>query len=335
MNIILVEPSRTITKVICKMLEAADHTVRPFADAREALEYLKSDLTVDALITTGEPSSMSGPQLCAEVRTLVNCKRPIYILLMSSNSDNKKLIRALDLGADEIIHKPPDKDELCARLRAAERSVSQKRELIKQADTDVLTGLRNRRSFIETAEIIMARTALFSAIMFDIDRFKRINDDFGHDAGDQVLRMVAAVAKSTELPVGRLGGDEFSVLLEGKDVVAAVELAGSLQVRISNLPLKTDHGSISVTCSFGVSERLPRDTIDDLLKRADVALYMAKMNGRNRVCSRTDDSSIEKPLSSVIRFRNRILSASVADDAPQQVKQFRAAIMPNGSPKHA
>lgn len=321
MNIILVEPSRTITKVICKMLEAADHTVRPFSDAREALEYLKSDLTIDALITAGEPSSMSGPQLCAEVRTIFSCKRPIYILLMSSNSDNKKLIRALDLGADEIIHKPPNQDELYARLRAAERSVSQRRELIQQADTDVLTSLRNRRSFIERAEITMARTDLVSAIMFDIDRFKQINDDFGHDVGDEVLRKVAAVAQSTGLPVGRLGGDEFSVLLEGKDMLAAIELAGSLRVSISNLRLETGYGAISVTCSFGVSERLPRDTIDDLLKRADVALYLAKANGRNRVCSRTNDSSTDKPLSSVIRYRNRIIhSASVADDSPQSLK---------------
>ena len=305
MHIILVEPSRTVTKIICDMLEENGHEIRPFADGREALEYLKSDSTVEALITAGEPLSISGPQLCAEARTIANGKRPIYLLLMSASADNNRLINALDLGADEFINKPLNREELWARLRAAERSVRQKQELIRLADTDALTGLRNRRSFFEAAKTIMERANLISAVMFDIDHFKRVNDTFGHDVGDQVLKLVAAVAQSVEPTVGRLGGEEFAIILEGKSICAAFQTADSLRARISNLRFDTEQGSRSVTCSFGVSERQSLESVDQLLKRADVALYEAKSSGRNRVCPQKNNSSTEKLLGSVVGVRSR------------------------------
>lgn len=229
--------------------------------------------------------------------------------------------KASDLGADEFIHKPPNREGLFARLWAAERSM---RELIQLANTDALTALRNRRSFFETAEVIMARADLVSVVMLDIDHFKRVNDSFGHDVGDKVLRTVAAVARSTELTVGRLGGDEFAIILEGKDIFAAFQLADSLRVSISNLRL--EQGPISVTCSFGVSQRLSQETIDDLLKRADVALYTAKTSGWNRVCIGHCDSSTERPPGSVIRNQPRCDSAPISNNLPQQVEQFEAVI---------
>jgi two-component system cell cycle response regulator len=318
MRIVLVEPSRTLTKVIRRLLEAAGHKVRTFADGPEAFAYVRSESSIDAIITAGELPSMSGQQLCGAVRALANDKRPIYILLMSSNSDDKRMVHALNLGADDFIHKPPNAEELHARLRAAERFVGQQRKLIQLANTDSLTGLRNRRSFFEMAETIVGRTTLVSAIMIDIDHFKRINDSFGHEVGNQVLRMVATAAQSSELIVGRLGGEEFGIILEGKNILESVQVADALRMGISNLRLETEQGAIAVTCSFGVSERQSQEPIDPLFRRADIALYQAKEGGRNRVCAATHDGGIEKPPGSVVRYPDRPKSISVPSDLSQQ-----------------
>jgi two-component system, cell cycle response regulator len=305
MRIVLVEPSRTASKLIATMLAPAHDVVRRFADGRDALNYLKSDLTIDALITAGEAGSLSGPQLCAEVRACARGKRAIFLLLMSCNSEDQRLVNALDVGADEFIRKPPGRDELHARLRAAERCLLQERELIHLANTDLLTGLANRRSFFSTAEAIMSRAQMVSAVLFDIDRFKSVNDEFGHDVGDEVLKMVGSIVQREELTVGRLGGEEFAIVLEGKDVSAAFGLAEALRVSISKGEIQIDKKHLSVTCSFGVSERLPNENIDHLLKRADIALYAAKTNGRNCVCIARSDSRSERPKDSVIRSVTR------------------------------
>jgi DNA-binding response OmpR family regulator len=121
MNVVLVDPSRTVLKIVTGLLEARDHEARAFTDAQGALDYIKSDPTVAALITSAELTSMSGIELCRRTRQLASRGRPIYVILMSSNRDGQTLIEALDNGADDFIGKPPVVEELYARLRAAER----------------------------------------------------------------------------------------------------------------------------------------------------------------------------------------------------------------------
>jgi len=119
--------------------------------------------------------------------------------------------------------------------------------------------------------------------MLDVDHFKRINDLYGHDVGDQAIAAVARVAMIEGAITGRLGGEEFAVLLEGQALVDGARLAELLRARMAALRFETANGPMTLTCSFGVSERKPGDSIDDLLKRADIALYAAKTSGRNRV----------------------------------------------------
>ena len=139
---------------------------------------------------------------------------------MSANYEQRKLIEALDSGADDFIGKPPAVEELYARLRAAERLGAMQRELVRLATTDPLSGLLNRRAFFERAQEACAsagdsKSAVISAIMFDIDYFKRINDDFGHGTGDDVIRAVANEAICEKGIVGRLGGEEFAIFAAG------------------------------------------------------------------------------------------------------------------------
>jgi diguanylate cyclase (GGDEF)-like protein len=175
---------------------------------------------------------------------------------------------------------------LHARLRAAERIASAQRELVQIATTDSLTGLLNRHEFFERADAVCARATVGSApsaIMLDIDNFKRVNDSHGHAVGDAVIRSVGAELARTREIVGRLGGEEFAILLEGRALPDALRLAERLRAAMAQIEIVATGGPVRFTCSFGADEWEFGDTIDDLLQRADMALYVAKANGRNRV----------------------------------------------------
>jgi diguanylate cyclase (GGDEF)-like protein len=286
MRVVLVEPSRTAADFVGQMLTARDHEVRTFADGREALACIRSDLDVAALITAPEPRSLSGLELCWEARLIAGSQRPIYVILMSGSTREDRLAVALDHGADDILNNPPAADELYARLRAAERVGHMQRELIRLAVTDSLTGMYNRRGFFEQAMLPCqnaVKGAPLGAVMADIDYFKRINDGHGHDTGDKAIFAVAHELMSGNWHAGRLGGEEFALLLEGRGMGEAAQTAEALRRQIAAIRIPIGEGTLSLTCSFGVSEWQPGDSIDSLLKRADMALYEAKLGGRDRV----------------------------------------------------
>ena len=292
MRVVLVEPSRTAADFVGRMLSARDHEVCTFADGQEALACIKSDPDVDAVITAPEPHSMSGLELCWETRLVAGSRRPIYVILMSTSPSEDRLALALDHGADDILNNPPAADELYARLRAAERFGHMQRELIRLAVTDSLTGMFNRRGFFEQAFRPCLRAEKgtpLCAIMADVDHFKRINDEHGHDAGDKAIFAVAHELMSGSWHAGRLGGEEFALLLEGRGLAEAATIAETLRGRIAALRIPIGEGRLSLTCSFGVSEWQAGDSIDPLLKRADMALYEAKLAGRNRVVEANGD----------------------------------------------
>jgi two-component system cell cycle response regulator len=286
MRVVVVDPSRTVLKAVSQLLANDGHEVITFVDGPDALAHIKSDPNVGALITSAELTNMSGLELCWETRLLSDHDRAIYIILMSSNADERQLINALDSGADEFIRKPPARDELYARLRSAERCVRMKGELIRLARTDPLTGALNRRAFFEKAQQACARadgSNRLTAIMLDVDHFKRVNDTYGHDVGDQVLRSIAREVPSGHTLVGRLGGEEFAILLEASSLEVGTEMAECLRAKMAALKFETPQGRLTLTCSFGVSEWEQGESIDRLLKRADGALYRAKSGGRNLV----------------------------------------------------
>jgi diguanylate cyclase (GGDEF)-like protein len=287
MRVALVEPSRTTRLIVGRMLEARGHQVLPFADELEALAQIKADHSIDALITSAELKQISGLELCWETRLLATCRRPIYVLMMSTQYDQRSLIEALDSGADDFIGKPPLAEELYARLRAAERILSMQRELLRLATTDPLTGLCNRLGFFEQATEACARVVPpdghLSAIILDIDNFKRINDSYGHETGDEAIRICADAARMQEALTGRLGGDEFALLLEERTLPQAINIAEDLRLKLAGRPFDTGKDRITLTWSVGVGDGRPGETVDQILARADAALYNAKLGGRNRV----------------------------------------------------
>jgi two-component system, cell cycle response regulator len=292
-RIVVVDPSRTILKAVSQLLECDGHAVCGFVDGQQAFEFITANADVDALIASAELESMSGLELCWDTRLLAGRDRAVYIILMSS--DHAQLIQALDSGADEFIGKPPQREELYARLRSAERLLGAQRELIRLATTDPLTGVLNRRAFFERAERLCGSVTPVDspvAIMFDVDHFKQVNDTYGHEAGDRVLRAIGrqSVGEGEGATIGRLGGEEFAILLGGSNLRAGTEYAESLRRELAALSFDTERGALSVTCSFGVAELTSGEDIDRVLRRADSALYKAKNGGRNRVVAAEPDA---------------------------------------------
>ena len=310
MRVVLVEPSRPAADVVGQMLAARHHEVCTFADGHAALACIKADPGVDAVITAAEPDSISGLELCWEARLVAGSHRPIYVILLSASTSEDRLAVALDHGADDILSNPPAADELYARLRAAERFGNMQRELIRLAVTDSLTGMYNRRGFFEQAVqpcLLADKGRPLCAIMADIDHFKLIDDGYGHDAGDKAVFAVAHELMSGAWHAGRLGGEEFALLLEGRELADAAAIAETLRAQIAVLRIPVGQVSLSLTCSFGVSEWCAGDSIDPLLKRADMALYEAKVAGRNRVVNADNAfaspgySSVGRPVRAVRR----------------------------------
>jgi diguanylate cyclase (GGDEF)-like protein len=295
-------------------LDARGHEVLYFEDGEKALQGIRSDPLIHALITDDARNTdsatepLSGVELCWEARLLAGKKRPLYILLVADAENRRTWTEALDCGADDVISKPPATEELYAKLRVADRLVTLQRELIHMATRDPLTGAYNRRAFFEEATEACREAGPrcpLSVILIDIDRFKAINDHYGHDVGDRAVRTVVYEATRGGAIVGRLGGDEFSILLQGAPLPKAVAFAENLRQRFSQLQLPSQGGLVRLTCSLGASEYEPGDTIDDLMKRADLALYRAKDKGRNQVATPPTDPWLnERPRQAVSLVRS-------------------------------
>jgi two-component system, cell cycle response regulator len=237
-------------------------------------------------------------RICSQLRSL-DRTRFLPILLVAEQGEDERISRALELGVNDYVVRPVDAQELIARIRtqvrrkrfndALRQSVVQ---TIEMAVTDGLTGLHNRR-YLETHLDIMfersvSRGRPLSYLIADIDKFKSINDGFGHDGGDDVLREFANLlrrqVRGADL-VSRYGGEEFVVAMPDTDAELAARVAERVRAAVAEKAFELPNGrKIPVTVSVGVATLQGRsDSVASLAKRADTALYEAKAAGRNRV----------------------------------------------------
>lgn len=318
MGILIIDDDKDVSKMLGVRLESAGYQVAAAASVTEGMEYLKQGehsngnghqrASVELVLMDVFMPEVSGIEACREIKSSPElCDIPV--IMLTASTDMNDLDEAFDAGATDFVSKPYNKIELLARIRSAlrlkrEMDWHKKNEqalriansrLKKLSAIDGLTGLYNRRYFDEALEKEHLRAVRhqhsLSLIMIDIDRFKEYNDVFGHQAGDECLRLVSrelqrVVHRSHDL-VGRYGGEEFAVILPETDEIAAASLAEALQVQIMNLkirhPVSTGHEV--VTISLGVASMIPsRDSdSDELVALADQALYQSKADGRNRV----------------------------------------------------
>jgi diguanylate cyclase (GGDEF)-like protein len=251
---------------------------------------------------------MTGPEVCRRVRE-THREPYTYILLLTSKNTKGETVEGLEAGADDYIVKPFDQHELQVRLRAGKRIIDlqmdllqAREELRERANKDLLTMLPNRPAICSALEQEISRCQRdhrsVGVILLDIDHFKKINDTYGHFAGDAVLRETAARLRSNMRPydqVGRYGGEEFLVVLPNCDLEQAKSQAERMRQKLESSTMLVDGVELRVSASFGatVSDDSGRDP-DVFVRVADEALYRAKASGRNCVQVVTIEESAQK-----------------------------------------
>jgi len=276
------------------------HTVEVEENPQEAL-FRAAEGNYDLVMLSLDFRDFDGLRLVGQVRSLERT-RHLPILLVTDAGQDARLLRGLDLGANDYVLRTADKNEMIARVRSqvrrkryAERLRDTVQYSMELALTDPLTGLFNRR-YMEThvgtlVERSAARGKAVSVLILDIDYFKSINDTFGHDAGDDVLREFADRLKKSIRGIDlacRYGGEEFVVVMPETDLGVATLVAERIRRRIAGESFAVERGarSLKVTISVGIAARMgPQDNASQILKRADEALYRAKRDGRNRVAA--------------------------------------------------
>jgi two-component system cell cycle response regulator len=277
---------------------AAEHTVEIEADPSEAL-FRAAEGNYDLVIVSFNLENYDALRLCSQIRSL-DRTRNVPILAITEPDNTARMLRGLEIGVNDYLMRPIDKNELLARARSQVRKRRYTERLrdnvqisIEMAITDPLTGLFNRRYLESHLATLMeqagARGKPLAVMMLDIDYFKSINDTYGHDAGDDVLRDFAMRIKRSIRGIdlaARCGGEEFVIVMPETDLTVAAMVAERLRRRIAAEPFIISQGarSIPVTLSIGIGGLRGReDTAAILIKRADQALYRAKRDGRNRV----------------------------------------------------
>jgi two-component system cell cycle response regulator len=274
------------------------HTVTVVTNPQEAL-FRAADESFDLVIISLAIENFDALRLCSQLRSL-DRTRLVPLLLVANEGDEASLIRGIDLGVNDYINRPVEKNELIARSKTQirrKRLNDQLRESVQttmeMAVKDSLTGLNNRRYFDSHAENLINKAIVgekpLSLVVFDIDFFKNVNDTYGHLAGDDILKNFASRlnknVRSEDLAC-RFGGEEFVIAMPETDTALAYVVADRMRREIAAHPFLIDGGKqqISVTVSAGVSSlQGSNDTIDGMIKRADEALYQAKRSGRNQV----------------------------------------------------
>ncbi len=302
--VLLVEDSATTKAMLSKYL-GPQYRLLHAKDGEEAWEILLTRPDVELVLTDIQMPRLTGQQLLARIRKSDLARvANLPVIVMTAADDNSDRHLAFINGANDFITKPVDEIELTARINVHQRLArtirdleSSRQQLTELASTDSLTHLKNRRAFFESGAQMLShakrRKGDLSAIIADIDHFKRINDTHGHDVGDQVLvsvaRNLASLGRGEDV-VARLGGEEFAILLPDTNRLGAAVFAERARAGIERERLIFGGTMVRITASLGIASYGIDATgdINELLRVADRRLYLAKQSGRNRICVNDD-----------------------------------------------
>jgi two-component system, cell cycle response regulator len=299
-TILLAEDDAVTRMLMTRFLKKAGYEVDAVANGAEALERMSKNY-YPMLVTDWEMPVMDGVALCKAVRSL-QLDGYVYALLLTARDSKEHIIAGLEAGADDYLVKPVHEAELIARLNAGRRilnlehslRVANQRNRILSI-TDALTGSYNRRYLMEQLprEVERCRRYAYplSVLMCDIDHFKKINDERGHSAGDDVLQQFAARAQKTIRSnsdwVARYGGEEFLIVLPETSFMGGMFVAEKIRTLVCATPFATRNGDVAVTASFGVASTGANGPdlalkVELMIRTADECLYRSKQTGRNR-----------------------------------------------------
>jgi two-component system, cell cycle response regulator len=297
LKILVVDDSAIYRRLVELSFAKSPHTILFAKDGREALR-LFAEQKPALVITDWTMPDISGIELCQRIRSDFPHLYP-YVILLTGNSDKEEVIEGLAAGADDYLTKPFHPGELQARVNVGLRIVdlhrqihAKNRQLEQLALADHLTGLPNRRAIEMWVAPQLAAAVRHSfaiwVVMVDLDHFKKVNDMFGHDVGDSVLRSFAEVLKSNTREsniCGRMGGEEFLVIITHVEKEAVRIAIERIRTQFEEKIFTVGGTTFGVTASFGIADLHGTDSpnLADLVRRADLALYSAKENGRNRI----------------------------------------------------
>jgi diguanylate cyclase (GGDEF)-like protein len=300
LRVLAVDDSPFSRKLLEHALWGQPYEVAFAKDGREALASL-AEFRPNILITDWMLPDLSGPDLCRKIRSEAKSGY-MYVILVTSNGEKESIVEGLAAGADDYLTKPFHQKELVARVGVGRRiiemhrQIEEKNELLEAAARkDFLTGLPNRRAVEEYAAKQLGGAIRhgypFWVILADLNKFKMVNDQYGHLAGDEVLKRFAGILKKstrTSDICGRLGGDEFILVVTHVPVAHITSLAERLGSTFTIEEFSFEGQNVQMTASFGVGgfEHPDRPEFAHLLARADSALYEAKKDGRVRVNSK-------------------------------------------------
>jgi diguanylate cyclase (GGDEF)-like protein len=298
MRVLIADDDPVARRLIEVTLTHWGYQVVSVASGLEAIQVLQAPDAPSLAILDWEMPGIEGVEVCRRIRQKIE-GRYTYIILLTARNRKQDIVEGLQSGADDYIIKPFDTYELQARVRAARRIVELQDQLIASRDAlevqalhDPLTGLRNRRAIFdilnrEIVRSVRQKTSV-AVILADVDRFKNINDTYGHLAGDQVLveiaRRMAGGLRAYD-SIGRFGGEEFMVVAPEPHSHPPQALAERIRAAIAETPVRMGERELAVTVSLGVASGGPggANLQDSLVRAADAALYRAKQEGRNRV----------------------------------------------------
>ncbi|MBR9830068.1 MAG: diguanylate cyclase [Oceanospirillales bacterium] len=287
-KVLVAEDSAVTRWFVSDLLRRHQFQIAEAENGKKALDAVLADDSIDILLTDYNMPVMDGFQLIHALRNKHE-KVDLVIIGLSSADDKYLSGKFIKNGADDFLYKPFSHEEFFCRIMHAVESMERTRELHRLAYTDPLTDLHNRRYFMEQARKQVAMTdsteSVLSLAILDIDHFKRINDNHGHDAGDLVLIAFARSLRQafSRFVVARMGGEEFCILFSGLPVDRAARLLDAAREQTEASGVDTPAGSLSFTFSAGIAEMSSGGSVDELLKQADTLLYAAKEQGRNQV----------------------------------------------------
>jgi len=338
-DVLIVDDDPVILNLLTHLLELGHYRVRSATEGNQALQMILQDCP-DILIADWFMPGLDGLELCRRVRQLHSRKvlpHYSYVLILTINSGRNSIIEALEAGADDFIQKDVTslsdfRAEIQARLNAAQRIRRLEIDLEFAARYDSLTRLLNRVAFFEAAQVLWERSirskSPIAAVMMDCDMFKRVNDIYGHLAGDTVLQELAATlrgfSRSTDI-ICRYGGEEFCAILPGCNEETAWDWADRIRQQCASIPIKHADVEIATTVSFGVAERTDStELLDHLIDRSDQSLLAAKEWGRNLCVSYSE--FLAEAAGETGHFSQRLLDNITAGDV---MIPFSTAIQPH------